>query len=369
MKPSIRSFLATLLLVCTAGTAAGQIDQLRINEIHYADGWVELHYPATATGVIDASGLCLCSRPQYIDLGSLTVLSGSTTLTPGDYLVVSWTHAGNFNTSEGEVGLYNGCSGFTNAANMIDYVEYGAAHGGSEGREDVAVTKGIWDAGTFVDLAPTGKSLGFFGGFGASGWAAAEPTLGTDNSPLPVELTTFTALADGDAAVLTWATASETNNAGFEVHLWDRDDWRALGFVEGKGTTTEAQSYRYRVERLIPGRYAFRLKQVDFDGTFRFGPSVETVIAPEGVFRLSPAYPNPFADVTHLTLTMRTGQTVRVGVYDLLGRRRALLHDGFLTPGDVHVFRFETSGLPSGTYLIRVAGEFFKAATPVVLRR
>ncbi len=143
MRKSIRTCLPIFLLALIADAATAQTDQLRINEIHYADGWVELHYPASATGTIDASAMCLCSRPQYIDLGSLTVLSGSTTLNPGDFLVVSWTHAGNFNTTEGEVGLYIGCSGFTNAANMIDYVEYGAAHGGSEGREDVAVTKGI----------------------------------------------------------------------------------------------------------------------------------------------------------------------------------------------------------------------------------
>lgn len=235
MRKSIRTCLPIFLLALIADAATAQTDQLRINEIHYADGWVELHYPASATGTIDASAMCLCSRPQYIDLGSLTVLSGSTTLNPGDFLVVSWTHAGNFNTTEGEVGLYIGCSGFTNAANMIDYVEYGAAHGGSEGREDVAVTKGIWDAGTFVPLAPAGKSLGFFGGFGASAWAAAEPTLGADNSPLPVELTTFTAHVDGDAAVLTWTTASETNNAGFEVNVRDRTDGARSDSPQARG--------------------------------------------------------------------------------------------------------------------------------------
>jgi hypothetical protein len=369
MKHATRTLLPALVLVLLAGRATAQTEQLRINEIHYADGWVELHYPATASGQIDASGLCLCSRPQYIDLGSLTVLSGSTTLDPGDFLVVSWTHAGNFNTSEGEVALYDGCSGFTDPANMIDYVEYGASHGGTAGREDVAVAKGIWNAGTFVDLAPSGKSLAFFGGFGASGWAAGEPTLGLDNTPLPVELTAFTARADGPAILLAWTTASETNNAGFEIQFRERDDWRALGFVEGKGTTTEAQSYRFRVERLAPGRYTFRLKQIDFDGSFAFGPSVEVLVEPPGAFHLSPAFPNPFHPATRFTLTVRRGQSVRVEVFDLLGRRRAMLHDGFLSSGDAHAFRFDAAGLPSGPYLVRATGERFVATRPVTLLR
>jgi hypothetical protein len=75
---------------------------------------------------------------------------------------------------------------------------------------------------------------------------------------LPVELTSFEVRLDGDAVQLRWTTASETNNAGFEV----------LHFVEGHGTTTEAQTYGFTAEELSAGRYVFRLRQIDYDGAF-----------------------------------------------------------------------------------------------------
>ncbi|WP_457654456.1 hypothetical protein [Rhodocaloribacter sp.] len=144
---------------------------------------------------------------------------------------------------------------------------------------------------------------------------------------------------------------------------------RRRNHVEGKGTTTEARSYRYRIERLAPGRYTFRLKQIDFDGSIAFGPSVEVTVEPPGAFHLTPAFPNPFHGATRFTLTVRRGQSVRVELFDLMGRRRATLHDGFLPSGDAHVFRFDAAGFPSGPYLVRATGERFVATTPVTLLR
>lgn len=93
------------------------------------------------------------------------------------------------------------------------------------------------------------------------------------------------------------------------------------------------------------------------------------MIAPEGTFHLSPAFPNPFHDAARLTLTLQRDQHVHVALFDLMGRRRALLHDGFLSPGDAHTFRVEGSGLPNGLYVIRVTGDHFTTAASVVLRR
>ena len=106
---------------------------------------------------------------------------------------------------------------------------------------------------------------------------------GYNGGVLPVELTSFDVRLDGRDALLTWETASETNNAGFEIQLLSKNDgassrWQALDFVEGRGTTELAQSYGYRVEELEPGRHVFRLKQIDFDGTFEYHPEVEVVV-------------------------------------------------------------------------------------------
>lgn len=88
------------------------------------------------------------------------------------------------------------------------------------------------------------------------------PTVKLSSAAIPVELATFEATADGPAVVLRWSTASETNNAGFDVQQRDArgSTWRTLSFVEGQGTTNEPQAYRYRATELEPGRHTFRLK-------------------------------------------------------------------------------------------------------------
>jgi hypothetical protein len=189
------------------------------------------------------------------------------------------------------------------------------------------------------------------------------------NTPLPVELAAFDAVVAGRNALLTWTTASETNNAGFYVERKGagEETWRRLGFVEGRGTTSEATHYGFRAEALAPGRHTFRLRQVDFDGAFAFGPEVEVFVEVPGSFVLSEPYPNPFNPQTRFTLTTARTERVRIEVVDLLGRRVRLLHDGELRGGAPETFTFEAAGLPSGPYQIRALGETFVAARSVML--
>ena len=69
--------------------------------------------------------------------------------------------------------------------------------------------------------------------------------------PVPVELISFTAEVDDNVVTLFWQTATETNNSGFEIErlqdykIEKLQEWERIGFVEGKGTTTEIQSYSF----------------------------------------------------------------------------------------------------------------------------
>ena len=185
---------------------------------------------------------------------------------------------------------------------------------------------------------------------------------------LPVELTAFEAVADGDAVQLTWETASETNNAGFEIqHRYFDGDYAAMGYVEGHGTTLEARRYEHRIENLEPGRHTFRLKQIDYDGTFEVHPAVEVFIEQAEAFRVSEAFPNPFAVRTQVEVSVAAAQRVTVEVIDVRGRRVATLHDGLLEANRPHRFAFGGEGLPSGLYFYRITGEHF-ATTKSVLR-
>ena len=197
------------------------------------------------------------------------------------------------------------------------------------------------------------------------------------DTPLPVELTVFTALVDGRVVLLRWKTASETNNAGFDIqHRMAVETlpapslpWETLAFVEGHGTTDRPQSYTYRAEDLLPGRHRLRLKQIDFDGTFEYSPEVEVAIAVPGAYHLSKAYPNPFYPKTSFSISVGRAQHVEVAVYDLRGRRVAELYDGPLRAGTTRAVTFTAGALPSGLYLIRIRGEYFAAGQAVVLAR
>jgi hypothetical protein len=124
---------------------------------------------------------------------------------------------------------------------------------------------------------------------------------------IPVELISFNALVSGNNITLSWSTASETNNMGFEVErqvlytglLSESSEygvgrWERVGFLEGKGTTAESQFYSFVDQNLNPGSYFYRLKQVDFDGSFEYSSIVEIEAGTPDEFYLGQNYPNPF---------------------------------------------------------------------------
>jgi len=183
-----------------------------------------------------------------------------------------------------------------------------------------------------------------------------------DQATLPVELVAFEAVAGGRDAVLTWQTASETNNAGFRVeHRQQRGTFEQRAFVPGAGTTVDAQSYRYRVTDLSPGRHAFRLQQVDTDGTVHTSPVVEVTVGVDAAYRLSAVHPNPMRATAAMTLSLRVPQTIQAAVYDAIGRRVQTLHTGRVAAHEPLQLTIEAETLPSGLYLIRVRGETFVA--------
>ncbi len=189
--------------------------------------------------------------------------------------------------------------------------------------------------------------------------------------PLPVELGSFDVIGEDNHAILRWETFSETQNVGFEIehrpaHL---TDWQRIGFVEGAGTTLEPQQYAYRSAALDPGRHAFRLKQIDIDGTFEYSSEVEVVMTPPRGYHLTDAYPNPFNPSALFTLTLATDQNVNIELFTVLGERVSVLHSGFLAGNEQHSIVINGAGLPSGVYLYRVQGETFSETRSVALMK
>ncbi|MEM8599807.1 MAG: T9SS type A sorting domain-containing protein [Bacteroidota bacterium] len=184
-----------------------------------------------------------------------------------------------------------------------------------------------------------------------------------DATALPVELTSFRATSIGEAVQLDWTTSSETVNAGFYIEMVDPATgtgiYETAGFVRGAGTTAETQRYSFRLDGLAPGTYQFRLRQVDFDGTFEYSPEVEAQVNLDETVRIA-AFPNPFTESAQIDFAVAQGQDVRVEVFDVLGRRVATLFDGTLSSNSVGRAQLNGGDLPPGLYLVRIQGERFE---------
>lgn len=210
----------------------------------------------------------------------------------------------------------------------------------------------------------------FLCGTGLTGFSQFAVGGDSTSNPLPVELSGLTAVANGRDAVLRWETASETNNAGFRVeHRAGTDAWTQAGFVEGAGTTAEPQRYTFRVADLDAGTHAFRLRQVDVDGTTDLSDVVTVQMRPETAFVLSDVRPHPVRDGATFTLSVREAQDVTVEVFDLLGRRVKTLHDGVVAAGGQVDLQIDTAGMTSGMYLLRAVGEGHQVTRKVMVVR
>jgi len=187
------------------------------------------------------------------------------------------------------------------------------------------------------------------------------------NNQLPVEWIEFSARKTNEGVTLLWKTASELNNAGFEVQRKSNHKWNALGFVRGAGTTTDAQSYTF-IDRTASGKIQYRLKQIDFDGQFEYSNIIEVDAGLPTQFSLEQNYPNPFNPTTLLVYQIPISSEVKLEVYDMLGRKVATLVNAFMEAG-IHTYSFDASrfALTSGIYFYRIQAGGFVATKKMVL--
>ncbi len=173
-------------------------------------------------------------------------------------------------------------------------------------------------------------------------------------SIVPVELTSFNASITGTNVLLKWTTATEINNSGFDIERRTQNsEWKKIGFVSGAGTTSEKQSYVFSDKNLNRGKYQYRLKQIDFDGTFEYSKTVEVEIVSPSKFELTQNYPNPFNPTTSISFTIPQAGNVKLAVYNLLGQEVAVLVNEFRDAGTYDV-EFNASNLNSGVYLYKL---------------
>ena len=176
---------------------------------------------------------------------------------------------------------------------------------------------------------------------------------------VPVELTNFSALVNGTAAELKWTTATETNNRGFDIERMNNNGvFEQIGFVPGFGTTTEPKSYTFTDSKLNAGNYSYRLKQVDFDGSFSYSNVIDVEVVTPSTFSLEQNYPNPFNPSTTIRFSIPVETDVRLNVYNALGQVIAEIVNERLKEG-YHEVNFDATDLTSGIYFYRLEADKF----------
>ena len=177
-------------------------------------------------------------------------------------------------------------------------------------------------------------------------------------TPVPVELTSFIASVTDKYVQLDWETATELNNAGFSIQRSkDNNKFIDIAFVKGKGTTTTQSLYSYADKSVLSGKYYYRLKQVDFNGSVTYSKSTEVDLGIPKDYALEQNYPNPFNPSTTIRFALPINARVIIKLYNALGQEVATLLNTDLDAG-IHETVFNASNLSSGVYfyMLKVQG-------------
>jgi hypothetical protein len=209
------------------------------------------------------------------------------------------------------------------------------------------------------------------------GWYVDNIKISVYNTVIPVELTSFLAVVNENNVQLNWSTATETNNRGFEIQRCVITNgvrnlvWESAGFVNGNGTTTEPKNYSFVDEGLTAGKYVYRLKQIDFDGTSEYSNEIEVEVLAPMEFALEQNYPNPFNPATVISWQSPVGGHQTLKVYDVLGNEVATLIDEYREAGrykvEFNAAQVSRPEISSGLYMYKLTIGNFSAIRKMML--
>jgi hypothetical protein len=222
----------------------------------------------------------------------------------------------------------------------------------------------------FSDVTVPGNVSGGNPGFDVDFSTLAGGPYSSGSYPLPVELTFFTASVIGSSVTLSWITASELNNLGFEIQRSNNmDNWESIAFVEGSGNSISSSAYEYTDNSPAGGKYFYRLKQIDINGTYEYSSVIEVFISMPESFVLEQNYPNPFNPTTIIRFGFDKNTAAQLKVFDVLGNEVATLFDETVDAGRIYEINFDAAGLSSGIYFYRLIGDNKSEMKKMVLLR
>ena len=376
--------------------------QTRITPTSGSYSNVNYNSPTTLTGNVSVSGTLtvgaqITTGSNTIDLGTSGSISGET---PANYIVGKVQTARTVSTVQNNIGGL-GISIDPQSNNMGSTVikrETGTAENSSSIKQVWTITPETQPSGP-VTVTLTWPSTNdnninlndlvvYKSEDSGETWNVISATINKDSDPrtatfsissfsqftigqsgaLPVELVSFAGHQMNGKVMLNWSTATESNNVGWEIEYRQptmdngqqkNTEFRKVGFVAGKGTTTEKQSYSFAVSSLQSSVSVaeFRLKQLDSDGKISYSNALTIDLTPV-TFGLSQNYPNPFNPVTVINYQLAADSDVRLVVYDLLGREVASLVNEKKAAG-FYTVSFNATNISTGVYFYKLtAGNF-----------
>jgi len=177
------------------------------------------------------------------------------------------------------------------------------------------------------------------------------------DTPLPVELTSFSVYPVGSKIRIGWSTSTEMNNYGFEIQRASVEmpsAWKKIGSVAGNGNSNSPKQYYFEDTPLGGIQFLYRLKQIDLSGKFKYSDVAIVSIATPASFKVAQNYPNPFNPTTIIKYQLPAAGKVSLRIYDLLGRVVTTLINEYEKAGNYNVTFNSNNKMASGIYIYKL---------------
>lgn len=196
------------------------------------------------------------------------------------------------------------------------------------------------------------------------------------SDPLPVELNSFTVKNEGRDVSISWETKSETNTSVFQIErASEQGSWLKVGEVAASGNSSSPKEYSFTDKRLNSGKYSYRLKMIDNDGSYEYSEAAETEVALPKEYAISQNYPNPFNPTTRIDYQLPFDSKVTLELYGITGEKVGMILNEEQSAG-YYTAEINASGLnlASGVYIYRMsasstAGQNFVQVKKLVLMK
>ncbi len=324
---------------------------------NYILGTVNYSPTLSGSSPLNIGGLGLTINPTGQNLGVTTIVrkTGATYSVHGQGIRRQWTISPATQPDGAVTVTITWPSGDDNGVNLNNLYVFRSENNG---------TSWLLHDGPFV-TASNPRSITFTTST-FSDW-----TVGDGDSPLPVELVSWTATPGNGVVKLAWETASELNNAGFEIYRSTKkdSDFRLIASYQTNESLRprgqQSGKYALNDNQVINTRtYYYKLADVSIDGK-RTEHKVLSAVPTDGKpqqpgweapieFKIAQLYPNPFNPSATLVFSLPHDGLVSVRLFNVIGQEVAVLKNEVMKKDAEHTLTIKGDGLPSGIYLVVV---------------